>query len=149
GDGEKNFRFQRTPRNAVLQRHAVQKLHDEERMAVLLPDLMDRADIGMVEGGSSAGFAAETFQCLWVLRYIVREKFKGDKSTKRDVLGLIDHSHAAATELAGDLVVGNSLADHWNAILGRVTRAVNRQPGLRHRCAGAAATVGEWSSTLP
>jgi hypothetical protein len=35
--------------DAMLQRHAVQKLHDEERVAVLLPDFMDRANIGMVQ----------------------------------------------------------------------------------------------------
>ena len=34
----------------MFQRHAVQELHDEERVAVLLPDFMDRADIRMVEG---------------------------------------------------------------------------------------------------
>jgi hypothetical protein len=44
----------------MLQRRAVQKLHDQERMAVVLPDLIDRADVGMVEGRSSLSFSLET-----------------------------------------------------------------------------------------
>jgi len=36
----KHFRIQRTPGNAVLQGHAVQKLHSKEGLAILLPDLM-------------------------------------------------------------------------------------------------------------
>ncbi len=81
-------------------------------MTVLLPDLMDRADIWMVEGGSSAGFAAETFQCLWVLRQFVWQEFQGDEPTKRDVLGLVHHAHTAATEFLDDAVVRDGLADH-------------------------------------
>src|ERR1700690_2747929 len=74
---------------------------------------MDRTDIWMVQGGSSAGFAAETFQCLWVLRYIVRQELQRDKPAKRDILGLIDYTHPAAAELLDDTVVRDGLADHW------------------------------------
>src|ERR1700730_545593 len=37
--------------DAMLQSHAIQKFHDEEGLAVLLPDFIDRADIGMVKCG--------------------------------------------------------------------------------------------------
>ncbi len=49
GDGEQNLRFQRTPGDAMLQRHAVQKFHDDERLTFVLADLVDRADVGMVQ----------------------------------------------------------------------------------------------------
>src|SRR4029077_18593888 len=71
GDGEKNFRFERTPRNSVLQREAVQKLHGDEASPVVLTDFVDGANIWMVESGSSTGFAAETLQRLRVLRHII------------------------------------------------------------------------------
>jgi hypothetical protein len=35
--------------DAMLQRYSVEKLHNQERMAILLPDLVDGADIGMIE----------------------------------------------------------------------------------------------------
>src|SRR5271154_3288368 len=45
--------------DTILQRYTVQKLHGDKAHAVLLTDFVDRADIGMIQGGSSAGFAAE------------------------------------------------------------------------------------------
>src|SRR5260370_22350939 len=81
-------------------------------MCVFLPERMDGVDVGMVEGRSRGGLAAETFQCLRVLRYIVGEKFKGDKSAKGDVLGLVNHAHAAAAEFLDDAVVRDGAPDH-------------------------------------
>jgi hypothetical protein len=48
--------------DAVLQRQAIQELHHDEGLAFVLSNLVDGADVGMVEGGSCTGFAAETFQ---------------------------------------------------------------------------------------
>src|SRR2546430_17610972 len=44
-----------------------------------------------------------------------------DRAVQTRVLGFVHDAHATAPELARDLVVGNCLADHWNAILGGVT----------------------------
>jgi hypothetical protein len=52
----------------MLQRHAIQELHSDEAFPVLLADLVDGANVGMVEGGSRTGLATKTFQRLWVLR---------------------------------------------------------------------------------
>jgi hypothetical protein len=53
--------------DAVLQRHAVQELHDDERLTILLSDLMNRADVRMVERGRCTRLAAEAFERLCVL----------------------------------------------------------------------------------
>src|SRR6266478_1595343 len=118
GDGEKNFRFQSPPANAMLECQAVQKLHGQEEMAVFLTNLMDRADIRMVKRRSGAGFAAEAFQCLGILRDIVGKKFKRDKSAEGDVFGLVNHAHAAATKFLDDAVVRDSTPDHARRITG-------------------------------
>src|SRR5437667_9910170 len=76
--------------DAMLQRHAVQELHDEERMAVLLPDLMDRADIGMVESRGRLRLPLETSQCLGVSGHLVRQELQGNKTMESSVLGLVD-----------------------------------------------------------
>jgi hypothetical protein len=44
------FNLQHTPRDAMLQRQAVQKLYRDEGLAVLFTDLVDRADVGMAQG---------------------------------------------------------------------------------------------------
>jgi len=58
----------------VLQRHAVQKLHGDERLAILLANVVNRADVGMVEGGSCLGLTPETLQCLAISGHVFREK---------------------------------------------------------------------------
>src|SRR5437667_1528310 len=46
GQSEQNFGLDGLSGDAMLQRHTVQELHNEERMAVLLPDLMNRLILG-------------------------------------------------------------------------------------------------------
>ena len=119
GEREKDFHFQRTPRDAVLQGHTVQKLHGDERMTIVLADFVNRADVGMVEGGSGTSFAAETLQSLRVLGYVIQQEFQRDEAPKLGVLGLVDDAHPATAEFLDDAVVGNGLTDklgacgHW------------------------------------
>ena len=97
----------------VLQRHAVQKLHGDERLAVLLADFVDGADVGMVQGGGSLGFTLEALQCLGVSGHFVGQELQRNETAEVGVLGLVDHTHAAAAELLDDAVVRDGLADHW------------------------------------
>ena len=46
--GEDHIGLQRTARNLVFQRHAIEKFHDDERLTVLIVDLVNRADVGVV-----------------------------------------------------------------------------------------------------
>ena len=52
--------------DAMLQRHAIQKLHDDEGLPVLLTNFVDGADVGMVQCRSGTSFAAEALQRLRV-----------------------------------------------------------------------------------
>ena len=52
----------RPPGDALLQRGALQVLHDDEGAAVLLADVVNRADVGVIQGGGGAGLAPETVQ---------------------------------------------------------------------------------------
>ncbi len=47
--GEQIFIVQRMTANQVLQRYAIHILHGDERLAVLLVDLVNGTDVGMVE----------------------------------------------------------------------------------------------------
>src|SRR5580658_7222870 len=49
GKRENQFRFQRMPADAVLQRHAVEILHDDEGLTFALVNLVHYADVGMVQ----------------------------------------------------------------------------------------------------
>ena len=74
------FGFHRSPRNPVLQRHPVEKLHGDERLAILFTNLVDRADVGMVEGGRSLSLTMKTRQRLRVLGDLIGQEFQGDKA---------------------------------------------------------------------
>ena len=88
----------------MLQRHAVQILHGDERLPVLLADVIDRADVGVVQGGRRLRLALETGQSLRVPSHF-GEELQGDKTVKTRVLSLVDDAHAAATKLLDNAVV--------------------------------------------
>jgi hypothetical protein len=73
--------------------------------------------LGVIQGGSSLGFALETRECLGVAGNFLGQKLEGYKSVEPRVLGLIDHAHAAA-QLLNNAVVRNGLPEHWKRILG-------------------------------
>ena len=80
GQRKQDFQFQRTPCNAVLQRRALQKLHHDEGLAVLLPDLMNRADIRMVQSRGRLRLALKAGQRLGVMSNFVRQELQRDKA---------------------------------------------------------------------
>jgi len=95
----------------VLEGLAVKELHGDEGAAVLFADVIDGADVGVIEGGGGFGFAAETFEGLAVAGGFFGEEFEGDEAVQASVFGLEDDAHAAATELFEDTVVGDGLTD--------------------------------------
>src|SRR6201984_3846645 len=66
----------------VLERQPIQKLHHDEGLAILLPDFIDRADVGMVERRGRLCFPLEASQRLWVLGDFMGEKLNADKPAK-------------------------------------------------------------------
>jgi len=99
-------------RDQVLQGRAVEKLHHDERLPVLLVNLVDGADVRMVQPGSGLGFPLEAAESLRVLGHILGQELEGNKAIQFDVFGLVDDAHATAAELLDNPVVRNGLADH-------------------------------------
>jgi hypothetical protein len=97
----------------VLQGLAIQKLHGNERLATLLADIVDRADVGMVQGRRCLRFPAEPLQRLPVLGHVFGQELQGHKTVKPGVLGLVDNPHATAPELLDDAVVRDGLANQF------------------------------------
>ena len=96
----------------MLQGLPIEKLHHDKSLAVLLVDFVDGANVGMIESGSGTGFAAEAFQRLMIFGYVVGQEFQGNKAAQLGVFRLVNHAHAATTELLDDAVVRDGLADH-------------------------------------
>ena len=101
-----------TTGNAMLQSHPVEKLHGDKGLSVLVINLVDGADVGMIQGRSSFGFALEAAESLLIFGHFIGQELEGHKATEFDILGLVDHTHPAAAQFLDDAVVRNGLADH-------------------------------------
>ena len=68
--------------------------------------------LGWFNARSRPGLASEAFERLWVVGNLIRQEFQGDETSEFDILGLVDHPHAASAQVFEDAVVRNGLADH-------------------------------------
>ena len=111
GDGEKKIEFHRSAGDGVLQRLAFKALHGDEGLAIFLADVVNGANVGMIQRGGGLRFALETREGLRVFGDIFREEFEGDEAVQAGVFRFIDHAHAAPAKFFEDAVMGDSLTD--------------------------------------
>ena len=100
----------RSPVDRAVQRLTGDELHDDERPAVQIADVVDGHDIRMVEQGSQPGFAREPLGRDVVRRQLVGHELDGDEPAQPRIPRLVDLSHAAGSEGADDLVDADALA---------------------------------------
>ncbi len=93
-----------------LERLPFEQLHGDEIAAIGLPDLVDGADIRMVQSRRRAGFTLKALQRRSVFFQFSRQEFQGYVPAKIHVFGFIHHAHAAATKLVQDAVVRDGFA---------------------------------------
>src|SRR6266436_7079926 len=96
---KQSFQFHGTLGDAVLQRRAFQKLHGDEGLPVLLTEVMDRADVGMIQCGRGLRLTLESGEDMRVLGYIFRQELECDETVETGILSLVNDSHPAVTEL--------------------------------------------------
>ena len=85
--------------------------HCNEQLPVVFANVVDGADVLMVEGGGSLGLLHETLFGSGALAQVRREKFQRDGTVQAGVTGLIHNAHAATSELAEDLIVGDGFPE--------------------------------------
>src|SRR5271170_1104943 len=96
----------------MLQRQPIQKLHGNERLSIFLPNVINRANVGMVQYRCSLCLSPKTAQGLRIFGHVVGQELERYKAIQARVFSLVHYAHAAATELLGDAVVRDGLADH-------------------------------------
>src|ERR1700693_1916744 len=95
----------------MLQRHPIEILHGNKGPVTMFPNLINCADVGMVQGGRSTRLSPEALQYLRVFCNILRQEFQSDRSTEFGILSFVNDAHAAATQLFDDAVVRDGLAN--------------------------------------
>ena len=93
---------------AVDQRHeaaAGDEPHGEEVLAVVLADLVDRDDAGVVQQGDGLGLVLEPTQFVTIGQDAGLDHLQGDGPVEADLSGPVDDPHSAPAHLPGDLGV--------------------------------------------
>ena len=62
GNRDNTFRIQGSCGNQVFQSHSIQIFHGDERLAVLLANVINRTDAGMIQSRCGLGFPLKTDQ---------------------------------------------------------------------------------------
>src|ERR1700723_569028 len=92
-------------------------------MLVLLANVVDGADVRVIQRRGGLRFAPETGQSVEVLRNVFGQELESDKAVQPSILSLVDDPHPAATELLDDAVMRDGMADHgWRPRLPRNVR---------------------------
>ncbi len=114
---------------------AFELLHDDVGLAVEVADIVDGADVGMIQLRGDARLTQEALQRLVIVEQVVRDELQRDAAAKASVFRLVYHPHSTATQLAQNVIVGNGLADHVDGpdhvdlMLGPRSVAVNQSRG--------------------
>ncbi len=99
------------PLRQVVERLAAHELHHHQQLVVLMVELVDRRDAGVIESRERDGLAAESLQHVGVGQIGI-EDLDRDFAIERLVDRFVDGAHAAATKLVDDAVLADSGADH-------------------------------------
>jgi hypothetical protein len=149
GKGEQSFCIERFPRNQMFQRRPVQKLHGDERLLAVLADLVDGADIGMIESRRGTRLATKPLQGLGVAQQFIRQEFQRHGAAQIGVLSLVDNAHAAAAKRIDDAVVRDGLADHLKTCPRAVDSSYGCNPGQSTKCEEADFTTNSPKQVSP
>src|SRR5579864_8050675 len=96
----------------MLKGLSFQQLHDDKRPALELADVVDDADIGVVQTGGRARLLQEAFQGRVRAGLALGKELQRYSAPQPQILPGVYHSHAAAAQLLQDAIVRNRLARH-------------------------------------
>ncbi len=101
----------------LVEPFAFEEGHRDKRLALDLADLVDVADVGMIQRGGCFGLSPETGFAFLITEQVGRKELQSDGTFEVGVLRLVDNAHAALAEFLGDLVVRDGLADHGGPVV--------------------------------
>ena len=90
--------------DAAVERTPLQQLHGDEVLAIVHADVVNGADVGMVQRRSRPRLPLKSLQRLSVLR-LCRQKFERHAAAQPGVLGLKHHAHAALAQMTQHAVM--------------------------------------------
>jgi hypothetical protein len=89
---------------ALRQRPPRHKLHNDEVNSRSGSDIVDRADVRMIQAGEDARFPFQRVAGLGVERHVVGQRFEGDMASQPDVERTVHNAHPAPSDRSHQLV---------------------------------------------
>src|SRR5262249_8391754 len=99
-------------RNFHAQRVAFDEFHRQVRSALSFSNLVDGADVRMVQSGDRAGFGENVGAGHRIVDSVDREKLQGNVAVQRQITRTIHDTHATLTQLCGYVIVSDRWTDH-------------------------------------
>ena len=125
-DVEQGAEVERPSAQPLVERLALEQLHRQIALSLVLVEAVDRADVGMVQATRRCGLRAGTARWLRSVASLpVGQDLDGHLTPELHVLSAIDDAHAAGAELIEDAVVPEILTDEGT---GHDKRTANRKP---------------------
>ncbi len=85
----------RALRQSIRERLALEARHDEEVGALVLADVVERADVRVIEGADRLGFALEAFAAIGIRGRRIGQDLDRDGAIQPAVPRAVDLAHAA------------------------------------------------------
>src|SRR4029077_2995075 len=111
GDVKETREIQGATGEIVFEGSTLEVFHGNEGVAAIFADIVNRADVGMIQGRGGLRLAFESRQCLPIASQIIRKKLEGHESVEPCIFGFIDDTHPAAAELFQNAIVRNGLSE--------------------------------------
>ena len=113
-DVQQVVKIQSLAMDSLLQALAFELFHDDEGVPVVVLDVVDGADVGMVELRCGARLPHKPLQRALILGQMFGDEFQRDMAAQADVLRLVNNSHSAAAQLRQHAVMGHRLPDNFH-----------------------------------
>src|SRR5439155_9502007 len=101
-------RLHRRPRpvrpDQMVEGRTLNERHGEEMYATDLIDVVDLAEVGMIDAGGQTGLAAEAFEDRLPITWLEVRHLERDLAAELAILGEVDGAHAASAQLREDAI---------------------------------------------
>ena len=124
-DRQRFVERQRTLRDAVRERRALDELEHQRVRARIFLESVDRADVRMIERREQLCLALEARDAVGIGRESIREKFQRDIAVEPRIARAIHLAHAARAESRHELIRAHDAPDLLATCTGRIEQ---------HRC---------------
>ena len=106
-DVEDLAKRQRSALETLTNGFALDEFRDEESCGVVIADLVDRQDVGMIERRCGTSFVKKTAEAFRIATELTAQDFERHQPSERGIQRLVNLAHAAAAQQALNLIAAD------------------------------------------